>query len=111
MSFEFDGCTETPCVVVHGTTATGRVTIKSNTNTNSLTCKLSALVGPIELPFDGCPADACSNLSTGDCAIEVGETFVWELSFEVSFLLDSLYCFLYLQEKSSLTIPYYIKRL
>ena len=41
ISVEFDGCTEKPCSVYHGTHATGRINLKANSATNTLTCKVS----------------------------------------------------------------------
>ena len=41
LSVEFDGCTKPPCNVFHGTTASGRITLRANTSTNTLTCKVS----------------------------------------------------------------------
>ena len=42
------------------------------------------MIGPVELPFDGCPIDACASMATGGCPTEVGETLVYELDFEVN---------------------------
>merc|ERR1712179_793706 len=70
---EFDQCDEFPCIVHHGTTAT-----------DSLTCKIVGIVPPgIELPFNGCPLDACEHLSTGDCSVEVGEELVYEMEIPI----------------------------
>ena len=41
------------------------------------------MIGPVELPFDGCPPDACADMITGDCPTEAGETLVYDLDFEV----------------------------
>ena len=40
MSIFFDGCTEFPCIVHQGTTATGQLTMKANAATETLTCKV-----------------------------------------------------------------------
>ena len=37
----------------------------------------------MELPFNGCPVNACDSLSTGDCAVEVGETIVYEMEIPI----------------------------
>ena len=37
----------------------------------------------IELPFNGCPLDACEHLSTGDCSVEVGEEIVYEMEIPI----------------------------
>ena len=39
---EFDGCDAFPCVVHHGTTATGRAYMTANAATDSLTCKVKS---------------------------------------------------------------------
>ena len=97
---EFDQCEGFPCVVHHGQTATGRATMVAQAATNSLTCKVRqinsvtppllyklsqiiGMVGSLELPFNGCPVNACDNLSTGDCAVEVGETLVYEMEIPI----------------------------
>merc|ERR1712198_376272 len=79
----FDGCTEPPCVIHHGGQVTGKIALKANSPTSSLTCKVSGMLGPVELPFEGCPPDACAQLLDGDCPTEVGETIVYDLFFEV----------------------------
>ena len=40
MSIDFDGCTGFPCIVHQGTTATGKLTMKANAATETLTCKV-----------------------------------------------------------------------
>ena len=37
----------------------------------------------VELPFNGCPVNACDNLSTGDCDVGVGETIVYEMEIPI----------------------------
>ena len=94
----FDGCDEFPCVVHHGTSATGKVVsylkqhlhhhhfhhhlhhhdrphhhhhhpqlyMTATVPTSSLTCTIvGVIVGGIELPFNGCPKNACDNMSEG----------------------------------------------
>jgi len=81
---EFDQCSDFPCVVHHGQSATGRATMVANSATDTLTCKIvGVIVGGIELPFNGCPVNACDNLSTGDCSVEVGETLVYEMEIPI----------------------------
>ena len=73
----------------------------ANAATNTLTCQVSKyytfideffndviqiigiLPGGIELPFNGCHVNACDNLSTGDCSVEVGEQLVYEMAIEI----------------------------
>ena len=74
--------------------------MKANSATDTLTCKVALvywllfgkylifqivgiIVGGIELPFNGCPVNACDNLSTGDCAVEEGEMLVYDLSIPI----------------------------
>ena len=59
------------------------VKIKGIIEFNSL-IQLAGMIGPVELPFDGCPIDACASMATGGCPTEVGETLVYELDFEVN---------------------------
>merc|ERR1712227_823474 len=81
---EFDQCSDFPCVVHHGQSATGRATMVANSATDTPTCKIvGVIVGGIELPFNGCPVNACDNLSTGDCSVEVGETLVYEMEIPI----------------------------
>merc|ERR1712080_511509 len=79
-SITMDGCTGFPCVVHHGEHATGKLTAVAKASTSSLTCKISGIIPPgIELPFNGCPVNACENLSNGDCPVEEGEEFVYDM--------------------------------
>ena len=76
---EFDQCEEFPCVVHHGETATGRAHMVARAATESLTCSIIGIMDGLELPFNGCPRDACENLSTGDCAVEEEEELVYDM--------------------------------
>lgn len=56
----------------------------ANAATNTLTCQIIGILpGGIELPFNGCHVNACDNLSTGDCSVEVGEQLVYEMAIEI----------------------------
>ena len=102
MSLFFDGCTGFPCIVHQGMTATGQLTMKANAASNTLTCKvwnvfkycecnilisicqIVGIIPPgIELPFNGCPLNACDYLSTGDCAVEEGEMLVYDMAIPI----------------------------
>merc|ERR1712106_66760 len=84
MSITFDGCNEFPCIVLQGETATGQLTMKANAATETLTCKIVGIIlGGIELPFNGCPLNACENLSTEDCAVEEGEILVYDMEIPI----------------------------
>ena len=41
------------------------------------------ILGGIELPFNGCPLNACDYLSTGDCAVEEGEMLVYDMAIPI----------------------------
>ena len=45
--------------------------------------QIVGIVAGVELPFNGCPVNACDNLSTGDCDVEVGETIVYEMEIPI----------------------------
>ena len=44
-SITFDGCSEFPCIVHQGETATGKLTMKANSATDTLTCKVALVTG------------------------------------------------------------------
>ena len=51
--------------------------------TNSLTCTISGvIVGGIELPFNGCPKNACEHMSEGAITIllSIPYTLIWKYS-------------------------------
>merc|ERR1712002_496555 len=59
----FDGCDAFPCTVHHGEHATGKLSITASAAAESLTCKITGIIaGGIELPFNGCPLQACEHL-------------------------------------------------
>merc|ERR1739838_1113122 len=84
LSITFDGCSGFPCVIHKGETATGQVTMVARSTTDSLTCKIVGIIPPgIELPFNGCPVNACQNLSDGDCPVQEDEMIVYDMSIPV----------------------------
>merc|ERR1712241_440295 len=88
---EFDQSDAFPCIVHHGTTATGRAHMTANAATDSLTCKIVGIIPPgIELPFNGCHVNACDNLSTVDCPVEVGERLVYDINLPISNLYPTI---------------------
>lgn len=82
---QFDGCDEVPCEVHHGETVHGRLQFESDVAADTLTCKLYAIIGGVEVEFPGgCPrVDACADLNEGDCPIEVGEYFEYEMTMYI----------------------------
>jgi len=81
---ELDQCDGLPCEVHYGQTATGRVTMEAKATTTSLTCKIVGKLPQVELPFNGCPVNACENLSTGDCPVKVKEMLVYEIKLPIT---------------------------
>merc|ERR1712071_252803 len=81
---EFDGCDAFPCIVHHGTHATGKLYMTATSTASSLECTISGIIlGGIELPFNGCPKNACDHLSQGDCPVEVGESLVYDMDLPI----------------------------
>jgi len=81
----FDGCDaedDDECEAAKGSTVVGQMTFKASAASPSLECSIYGIIFGLEVPFPGgCPVvDACSALSQGDCPIEAGEEFVYNLS-------------------------------
>ena len=66
--------------------------------------QLAGMLGPVELPFNGCPPDACNSLSTGSCPTQVGDTLVYELDFEVNSIKPACEAFSFSKIVSQLLI-------
>merc|ERR1712243_242024 len=49
----------------------------------SLTCKISGTVFGVELPFNGCPKNACEHMLEGDCPVSVGEEMVYDMDIPI----------------------------
>merc|ERR1712002_519456 len=80
----FDGCDAFPCTVHHGEHATGKLTMTAAGVASSLTCKITGIIaGGIELPFNGCPIQACEHLDEGDCPVEEGESLVYDMDIPI----------------------------
>lgn len=73
------------CEAKRGTTVNGQMTFAASAPVDSLECQIYGIILGVEVPFPGgCPVvDACTSLSTGDCPIESGETFVYDLSMKI----------------------------
>merc|ERR1711935_1178179 len=82
-TLRFDGCSEFPCIVTSGTHATGQLTMTANSATSSLTCEIIGEIAGLQLPFNGCPVNACLNMVTGDCPVEEGEQLVYDMDIEI----------------------------
>ena len=83
-----EGCSaddDDECEAKRGTTVTGKMTFAATSATDSLECKIYGVILGVEVPFPGgCPVvDACSALSQGDCPIEAGEEFVYNLEMKI----------------------------
>ena len=59
-----------------------------------------------DIPFPGgCPVtDACANLASGDCPIEAGEEFVWNMEMPIESWFPGVSCIL-LSWSNLSTIP------
>jgi len=84
----FDGCDaeeDDECEAAKGSTVVGQMTFKASAASPSLECKIYGIIFGLEVPFPGgCPVvDACSALSQGDCPIEAGEEFIYNLSMKI----------------------------
>ena len=84
----FDGCDaeeDDECEAAKGSTVVGQMTFKASAASPSLECSIYGIIFGLEVPFPGgCPVvDACSALSQGDCPIEAGEEFVYNLSMKI----------------------------
>lgn len=87
-SITMEGCSaddDDECEAKRGTTVTGKMTFAATSATDSLECKIYGVILGVEVPFPGgCPVvDACSALSQGDCPIEAGEEFVYNLEMKI----------------------------
>ena len=83
-----DGCDaeeDDECEAARGSTVVGQMTFKASAASPSLECSIYGIILGLEVPFPGgCPVvDACSALSQGDCPIEAGEEFVYNLSMKI----------------------------
>jgi hypothetical protein len=59
-------CTPLHCTALHCTDR-AQLFATATTPASQLTCQISGVIfGGIELPFNGCPKNACKNLSDGE---------------------------------------------
>jgi len=87
-ALDFEGCDadyDDQCEVARGTTAKGKLTFSATGAAETLECQIYGIILGIEIPFPGgCPVvDACSSLSSGDCPIEAGEEFVYNVEMKI----------------------------
>merc|ERR1712080_84952 len=87
-SLTYDGCDaeeDDYCEAAQGGTVHGQLTFTPTVATESLTCKIYGIPLGIEVPFPGgCPVvNACEALASGDCPIEAGEEFVYDMSLKI----------------------------
>ena len=72
------------CQAKKGTSVEGQLTFKSSVKTNSLKCDIHGKLGILPYVPYGCPVvDACSSLSKGNCPIEDGKEYVYDLKMEI----------------------------
>ena len=96
----FDGCDaeeDDECEAARGSTVVGQMTFKASAASPSLECSIYGIILGLEVPFPGgCPVvDACSALSQGDCPIEAGEEFVYNLSMKIENVYPAVIIFYY----------------
>ena len=74
------------------------MTFKASAASPSLECSIYGIIFGLEVPFPGgCPVvDACSALSQGDCPIEGGEEFVYNLSMKIENVFPAVIIYLLL---------------
>jgi len=83
-----DGCSASPCEVHRGETAHGGFVFQAAASTNTLTCEIFGIIFGETLPFPGgCNnVDGCLDIIDGNCPIDVGEEFEYEVTMPI---LDS----------------------
>ena len=96
----FDGCDaeeDDECEAARGSTVVGQMTFKASAASPSLECSIYGIILGLEVPFPGgCPVvDACSALSQGDCPIEAGEEFVYNLSMKIENVYPAVIIYYY----------------
>ena len=96
----FDGCDaeeDDECEAARGSTVIGQMTFMASAASPSLECSIYGIILGLEVPFPGgCPVvDACSALSQGDCPIEAGEEFVYNLSMKIENVYPAVIIFYY----------------
>lgn len=87
-ALSMEGCDadfDDECEAAKGSTVTGQMTFSATSAVESLECKIYGIILGLEVPFPGgCPVvDACSSLAAGDCPIEAGEEFVYNLEMKI----------------------------
>merc|ERR1712080_70550 len=80
---EMEGCSAFPCIVHHGSHAKGKAYITATSTATSLTCKITGIVFGVELPFNGCPKNACEHMLEGDCPVTEGEVMVYDMDIPI----------------------------
>ena len=95
-----DGCDaeeDDECEAARGSTVVGQMTFMASAASPSLECSIYGIILGLEVPFPGgCPVvDACSALSQGDCPIEAGEEFVYNLSMKIENVYPAVIIFYY----------------
>lgn len=80
-----DGCSETPCTVHRGETAHGGFIFKAGAATETMTCEIFGIIFGETLPFPGgcLNQNACEDIIDGNCPIEQGEEFEYEIDMPI----------------------------
>ncbi|XP_001600875.2 NPC intracellular cholesterol transporter 2 homolog a-like [Nasonia vitripennis] len=79
-----DGCTETPCSLVRGTTVTAEWDFSILEDTRALKPRVRATVLGMTVNYPFPQKDACSTLTNAKCPLEAGEDVTYQLSMPIS---------------------------
>jgi len=84
----FDGCDQDydeECIAERGSTVTGKLRFQPTASAETLKCQLYGYIFGAPIPFPGgCPnTEACNDLDTGDCPIEAGEEFIYNMQMKI----------------------------
>merc|ERR1712018_20882 len=123
IAIDISGCDQDDvdeCPAHKGGKLMGQLKFAPTFPAQSLRCQMYGVILGQDIPFPGgCPVtDVCANLASGDCPIEAGEEFVWnmEMPIESWFPGGSLRGKIQLQapdekEFVSFTLPIHIEKI
>lgn len=89
LDFDCEGGTATPCTFKKGTTYHGKVNLNPTAEVTNGTIKLSAVIGPLKVPFPIKNANVCSDHNI-KCPMKPGEKQVFEIQLEVPSIAPSV---------------------
>ncbi|XP_015514133.1 NPC intracellular cholesterol transporter 2 homolog a-like [Neodiprion virginianus] len=83
IDFRMDGCTETPCALYRGETASAEWDWEVTADTTTLTPRVKAIVLGLSISYDIGQEDACETLTNAECPLDAGEEVTYGLSMPV----------------------------